>query len=254
MAVDNTGIISLSQVSIVLFKFPKDTLKDVKPEKIIQLLNERSLKSGGESPVDGFTDVKASRIGKRDEILIEYLIEAPVSQRTVQILPTGELDWTQNVFYAPKILHAHIRPGSGIIEFYTSDKRFINRLLTEIRDCLSPVRELEIEKFGFSEEILEHILSKNEELIRVKFDQLDHTYLKEIVLKGDLLEASEEFKYYRTQKNAKFNDFHMKFYTRDGTPLSLVINRFGNLRFFRSASELTWEMIEEFIDELEQFL
>ena len=254
MAVDNTGVISLAQVSIALFKFPKNTLNDVELEKIIQLLNQKSLKSGGESPVDGFTEVRHSRIGKRDEILIEYLIEAPVSQRTVQILPTGELAWTQNVFFAPKILHAHIRPHSGIIEFYTSDKRFINRLLAEIRDCLRPVRELELEKFGFNEEILEHILSKNEELMRVKFDQLDHTYLKEIILKGDLLEASEEFKYYRTQRNAKFNEFHLKFYTRDGTLLSLVVNRFGNLRLFRSTSELTWEMIEEFIDELEQFL
>ena len=254
MAVDNTGIIDSSQITVVLLKFPKDTFKDIPPERILELLNTGILKDGSDSPVAGFSELKHSRIGSRDEILIEYLIETPIQQRTVEIQPNGELNWTQQVIFTPKLLNAHIRPYSGLIELYTSDKRFVNRLVSDVRDYLKPICSLEIEKVIFSEEVLEHILSKNEELLRVKFDQLDHTYIKEITLKGDLIDASEEYKHYRTQKNGKLSDFHIKFYTTTGDQISLVVTRFGSLRFFRAASELTWDTIEEFIDELEPLL
>jgi len=254
MAVENTGIISSVQTTVVLLKFPKDTFKELTGEKLIELLDKGKLSADGESPRSGFLEVKHSRIGTRDEILLEYLIESPLQQRFVEISPTGELTWTQQLQYVPKLLFAHIRPYSGIIELYTSDKRFINRLISDIRDCIKPSRELSIEKVIFSEELLEHILSKNEELLRVKFDHLDHTYLKEVILKGELIDASEEYKHYRTQKNGKLSEFHIKYYSKTGTQVSLVVTRFGSLRFFRTSTELTWDTIEEFIDEVEKFL
>lgn len=254
MVADNTGVISLPQVSVVLFKFPKDTFKDTSVEKIMELLKEGILKNDGEPPLSGFTELNHSRIGHRDEILIEYLVETPVQQRSVTISPAGDLSWSAEVRHVPKLLEAHIRPYSGIIECFTSDKRFINRLIGDIRDCIQPIRDLDVEKVILSQEILEHILSKNEELLRVKFDQLDHTYLKEIILKGDLIDASEEYKHYRTQRSGKLCEFHIKFYTKDGALLSLIVSRYGSLRFFRTSAELTWEIVEEFIDELEKLI
>ncbi|WP_455392818.1 hypothetical protein [[Eubacterium] cellulosolvens] len=250
MAVDNTGVIDATQCTIVLLKFPKDALKDVVPEKIIELLSAGKLDMTMESPVSGFSELKYSRIGSRDEILIEYLIESPTIQTSVALSETGELTWNKQIIFIPKLLTAHIRPYSGLIELFTSDKRFVNRLVAEIRDRLKPVCELDVEKVIFSEEVLEHLLSKNEELLRVKFDHLDHTYIKEITLKGDLLDASEEYKHFRTQKNGKLGEFHIKFFSHTGNQLSLVINRFGSLRFFRTATELTWDTVEELIDEL----
>jgi hypothetical protein len=254
MAVDNTGNIDATQITLVLLKFPKDSFKDITPEKIIELLSVGKLKDRAEPPVSGFLELKHSKIGKRDEILIEYLIESPLQQRSVEIQPNGELIWTQQVLFVPKLLMAHIRPYSGIIELYTSDKRFVNRLVSDVRDCVKPVCELEIEKVIFNDDLLEHILSKNEELLKVKFDHLDHSYIKEITLKGDLIDASEEYKHYRTQKNGKISEFHIKFYSPTGQLLSVVANRFGSLRFFRTSSELTWDVIEEFIDELQPML
>ena len=184
MAVDNTGIISSPQSTVVLLKFEKDTFQNISPKKILELLSKRKIKDGGESPMSGFSELRHSRIGTRDEILLEYLIETPVQQKSVEILPSGELNWSSEIFIVPKLLDAHIRPYSGIIELYTSDKRFVNSLISDIRECIRPIAELSVEKVIFSEELLEHILSKNEELLRVKFDQLEHTYLKEIFLKG----------------------------------------------------------------------
>lgn len=251
MAVDNTGIIDSSQSTVVLLKFSKDSLKDATPDKIVELLNEGKLKMDAESPVSGFSEVKHSQIGKRHEILIEYLIESPTMQNTVEFAPGGELTWNKQVIFIPKLLAAHIRPYSGIIELFTSDKRFVNRLVSDIRDYLKPICDLEVEKVVFPQDLLEHLLSKNEELLRVKFDQLDHTYIKEITLKGDLIDASEEYKHFRTQKNGKLSEFHMKFYSNTGNQVSMVVSRFGSLRFFRTATELSWELIEEIIDELE---
>jgi len=254
MAVDNTGVIDATQCTVVLLKFSKDSLKDVLPEKIVELLNAGNLKLDAESPVSGFSEVRHSQIGPRNEVLIEYLIESPTMQNTVELSPTGELAWNKQVIFIPKLLTAHIRPYSGIIELYTSDKRFVNRLVSDIRDYLKPVCELEVEKVIFSQEILEHLLSKNEELLRVKFDQLDHTYIKEITLKGDLVDASEEYKHFRMQKHGKLSDFHMKFYSSTGSQVSVVVSRFGSLRFFRTSTELTWEVVEEIIDELEKLI
>jgi hypothetical protein len=254
MAVDNTGTISTPQISVVLLKFAKETFKDIPPEQILELLGKNKIKTDSESPVSGFSELKHSRIGTREEILIEYLIESPLKQRTVEVNADGELNWEEQMLFVPKLLNAHIRPKSGIVELYTSDKRFVNRLISDICDCIKPVRELSVEKVIFNEEIMENILSKNEELLRVKFDQLDHTYLREVTLKGELIDASEEYKHYRTQRNGKLSDFHIKFYTRSGNQLSMVVSRFGSLRFFRAASELAWDHVEEFIDELEKFV
>ncbi len=254
MAVDNTGPIGTSQCTVVLLKFDKDIFKDIKPTKILEQLDTGSIKPGGEQPISGFSELKHSRIGNRDEILIEYFIESPAQQRIAEVLPNGDLNWTAQVLYVPKILNAHIRPYSGLLEIYTSDKRFINRLVSDIRDYIKPITELNIEKAIFNEDIMENILSKNEELLRVKFDHLDHTYLKEVVLKGELIDASEEYKHYRTERNGKLSDFHIKYYTKEGSLVSLVANRFGSLRFFRTSSELTWDTVEEFIDEIEQFI
>lgn len=254
MVVDNSGPIDATQMSVVLLKFDKEPFDNIPVEKIIELLHTNKLELGGESPISGFTEVRHSQIGTRQEILIEYLIESPVQQRLVNVKDDGTLDWTQQVIYAPKLLTAHIRPNTGIIELYTSDRRFINRLVGDIRDCLRPIVDLSIEKVVFSEKVLEHIMSKNEELLRVKFDHLDHTYIKEIILKGDLIDASEEFKHFRTQKNGKFGEFHIKFYTKTGELVSMVVSRSGSLRFFRTTNELTWELIEEIIDDLEKEL
>ena len=254
MAVDNSGPIDATQASVVLLKFEKEPFENVPAEKIIELLNSKKLKLGGEPPISGFTEIKHSQIGSRQEILVEYLIESPVPQRLVKIKDDGSLDWTQQVIHVPKLLTAHIRLNTGIIELYTSDKRFTNRLVSDIRDCLRPIVDLSVEKVVFSEKVLEHIMSKNEELLRVKFDHLDHTYIKEIILKGDLIDASEEFKHFRTQKNGKFGEFHIKFYTGTGELVSMVVSRGGSLRFFRTTTELTWDLIEEIIDELEKEL
>ena len=254
MVVENTGVISLPQLSVVLYKFSKETFKDIPIEQIIELMNKKRINTKAEPPISGFSDLQHSRIGQRDEILVEYLVETPFQRKSVRISEDGELTWSSEMHYVPKLLEAHIRPYSGIIECFTSDKRFLNLLLADIRDSVKPIRDLEVEKVAFSEECLEQILSKNEELLRVKFDQLDHTYLKEIILKGDLIDASEEYKYYRTQKNGKLCDFHIKFYTKSGSQLSLIVNRYGSLRFFRTSSELTWEIIEEYIDELIPYL
>jgi hypothetical protein len=254
MVVDNTGPISTPQCTVVLLKFDKDIFKDIEPSKILRQLESGSIKPGGEQPISGFSELKHSRMGNRDEILVEYFIESPIQQKTAEILPSGDLNWTSQVLYMPKILNAHIRPYSGIIEIYTSDKRFINRLVSDIRDHIKPIREFNVEKAIFNEDMMENILSKNEELLRVKFDHLDHTYLKEVVLKGELIDASEEYKHYRTERNGKLSDFHIKYYTKGGTLVSLVANRFGSLRFFRTSSELTWDTVEEFIDEIEQFM
>ena len=57
MAVENTGIISTPQCTVVLLKFSKETFSDVQADKILDLLVKNKIKGGGESPISGFSEI-----------------------------------------------------------------------------------------------------------------------------------------------------------------------------------------------------
>ena len=91
-------------------------------------------------------------------------------------------------------------------------------------------------------------MSRCEDLRSVKLDQIEDNYLKEIALKGDLVDASYAFKEYRGDRNGKLKDFNIRIYTDSGKLITLIVTRDGRFRLYRAGTELAWEDIEELND------
>jgi hypothetical protein len=248
MLLTNTGTITNRLINITLYKLI-GLPQRLSLRNLVDKLREKRVHPKMERPLAGFIELALAE--KRQEVLGRYVVETRESRKTT-MFEKGVLTTTETIVFVPRIADIHLRIKSGLIEVYGGEKRCVTKFVADLIECTE--LELTCEKIWFSEKYMESILSRNEDLFRVKLDGMEHTYLKEVVLKGDMLDASEEFKHYRTDKGGKLRELHLKLYTPFGKLISLVIARDGRLRIYqRGEDELDWEDLETMIDEIEKY-
>jgi len=243
----NMGEITDLQTSITFFKVGGLDELNLTPREMIEKLNKNRLNPEMESPRKGFTQILQSG----NEILIEYTLEAPNSSKSL-IFEEGRPTIKEAVTYSPRIIEAHLRFKSGLLEVYTASRRYLGLFLLDLSNSFDG--KITIDRIIFSEDFLEGLLMESEDLRRIKLDGLDDPSLAEITLKGELIDSTEAYKHYKTDKQGKIKEFHIKFYTPFGKRTTLIVARDGRFKIYRSGDTLTWEDIEGMNDRIDEMI
>lgn len=242
-------VLDSTQISMSCFKvegLPKRFETD--PKKLESHFRKNLLDQGAEPPRNGFI---GAILADGRTFTMEYLIELPERLNVVSLVD-GDITSEYRTTFSVKMIAARLWLESGLLTIFSNDKRVTGHFLKDFAAMLGG--SATVEKITLSDDFLENFIKLSDDLVRVKLDRLQDTYLKDITLRGDTLALSQDYMEFREDKSGLLSDVQIRYTTAYGKTLTLIINRDGSFRMYRGKAELDWDDINEILGEVEGFI